>query len=217
MAKRTPNQIAYQKEVKRIERFLKSAQKKGYTFSQLPKLEMPKRVTKKRLERIKAIKPVGLYAHAIYHDPSGGAIPANVHRAGVRKAAAAKAAKTKRIRSGWRIDAPIITTVILDNVREEIARWRADPRWDEKLKERKTENKNLVERILNSALEQYGENTIAYRLEQSAEEVGDIIKKALYAYREDIVQAAIVRFALILKGTLTREENEQLTEYSELI
>lgn len=219
MAKKTPNQIAYQKEVKRIERFLRTAQKKGYTFAQVPSLKMPKRVTKKQLERIKAIKPDVLYKKATYQAPGGMAIPANVHRAEVRKAAARKAAETRaRKKTGVIFGAPDVSTIILDNVREEIERWAPDPKWRDSLARGKERDKNLVERILNAAIDKYGVDIVAQRLESHADEVIDIVRKALYSYRaNDDVQAAIVRFALILQGDLTREENEELTEYSELI
>ena len=222
MAKKTPNQIAYQKEVKRIERFLKNAQNKGYTFTQLPSLQMPKRVTKKRLEQIKAVKPAALYKKATYREPGGMAIPANVHRAEVRKAAARKAAET-RLRKvtepafGAEYGA-ILTSVVLDNVRAEIERWAPDSKWKASTAERKERDKNLVERILNAAIDKYGGRAVANQLEAHADEVIDIVQKALYLYRdEDVAQAAIVRFAMILNGDLTREENEDLTEYSELI
>lgn len=222
MAKKTPNQIAYQKEVKRIERFLRTAHKKGYTFAQVPSLQMPKRVTKKQLERIKAIKPDVLYKKATYQSPGGMAIPANVHRAEVRKAAARKAAETKLRKVYEPVFAakyaPSLTNVALDNVRGEIKRWAPDPKWKASTAERKERDKNLVDRILNAAIQQYGEDTVAARLEARADEVIDIIQKGLYLYRdEDEAQAAIVRFAMILNDDITREENEELTEYSELI
>ena len=222
MAKKTPNQIAYQKEVKRIERFLRTAQKKGYTFAQVPSLQMPKRVTKKQLERIKAIKPDVLYKKATYQGTGGMAIPANVHRAEVRKAAARKAAETKLRKAYEPVFAakyaPSFTNVVLDHVRGEIERWVPEPKWKASTAERKERDKNLVERILNAAINKYGEDIVADRLEARADEVIDIVQKGLYLYRdEDEAQAAIVRFAMILNDDITREENEELTEYSELI
>ena len=97
-------------------------------------------------------------------------------------------------------------------------RWTPDPKWREAVARGKERDKNLVERILNAAIDKYGEDSVAMRLEEHAEEVLNIVRTALYTYRDEgEVQAAIVRFALILQGDLTREENEELTEYSELI
>lgn len=66
--KLTPNQIAFKKEVKRIKRFIHNAEKRGYVFDDniLPK--QPKRVTHKKLEEIKSIKPSNLYDKAVYND-----------------------------------------------------------------------------------------------------------------------------------------------------
>ena len=66
--KLTPNQIAFKKEVKRIKRFIHNAEKRGYEFDSdiLPK--QPKRVTHKKLEEIKNIKPSNLYNKAVYYD-----------------------------------------------------------------------------------------------------------------------------------------------------
>lgn len=66
--KLTPNQMEFKKELKRIKRFIQSARKRGYQFDDnvLPKL--PKRVTRKKLEEIKNIKPSNLYDKAVYYD-----------------------------------------------------------------------------------------------------------------------------------------------------
>lgn len=66
--KLTPNQMEFKKELKRIKRFIQSARKRGYQFDDnvLPKL--PKRVTRKKLEEIKNIKPSNLYDKATYYD-----------------------------------------------------------------------------------------------------------------------------------------------------
>lgn len=53
----TPIRQAYLKEVKRLKNYQRRAEKKGYTFSQPLAPAIPKRVTKKKLEEIKSIKP----------------------------------------------------------------------------------------------------------------------------------------------------------------
>lgn len=64
--KLTPNQRAYQKEIKRLQAGLLRAQRqKGYLYNPdlIPK--MPRRVTKKSLEQIRSIKPRQLYEQEI--------------------------------------------------------------------------------------------------------------------------------------------------------
>lgn len=66
--KLTANQQAFNKELKRIKRFLHNAQKRGYEFDDNVLPKQPKRVTRKKLEEIKNIKPSNLYDKAVYYD-----------------------------------------------------------------------------------------------------------------------------------------------------
>lgn len=66
--KLTANQQAFNKELKRIKRFLHNAQKRGYEFDDNVLPKQPKRITRKKLEEIKNIKPSNLYDKAVYYD-----------------------------------------------------------------------------------------------------------------------------------------------------
>ena len=70
--KLTKNQIAFKKQVTRIKNFIRRATKRGYEFSDNVIPNMPKRVTKKSIEKIKNIKPKDLYSKASYLDKSTG-------------------------------------------------------------------------------------------------------------------------------------------------
>ena len=70
--KLTKNQIAFKKQVTRIKNFIRRATKRGYEFSDTVIPTMPKRVTKKSIEKIKNIKPKDLYSKASYLDKSTG-------------------------------------------------------------------------------------------------------------------------------------------------
>lgn len=72
--KLTKNQIAFKKQVTRIKNFIRRATKRGYEFSNNVIPTMPKRVTKKSIEKIKNIKPKDLYSKASYLDKSTGEI-----------------------------------------------------------------------------------------------------------------------------------------------
>ena len=72
--KLTKNQIAFKKQVTRIKNFIRRATKRGYEFSDNVIPNMPKRVTKKSIEKIKNIKPKDLYSKASYLDKSTGEI-----------------------------------------------------------------------------------------------------------------------------------------------
>ena len=66
--KLTPNQMAFKKELNRIKRFVRNARKRGYEFDDNVLPKQPKRVTRKKLEEIKKIKPSNLYDKAVYYD-----------------------------------------------------------------------------------------------------------------------------------------------------
>lgn len=72
--KLTKNQIAFKKQITRIKNFIRRATKRGYEFSDIVIPTMPKRVTKKSIEKIKNIKPKDLYSKASYLDKSTGEI-----------------------------------------------------------------------------------------------------------------------------------------------
>ena len=72
--KLTKNQIAFKKQITRIKNFIRRATKRGYEFNENVIPTMPKRVTKKSIEKIKNIKPKDLYSKASYLDKSTGEI-----------------------------------------------------------------------------------------------------------------------------------------------
>jgi hypothetical protein len=66
--KLTTNQMAFKKELYRIKRFIRNARKRGYEFDDNVLPKQPKRITRKKLEEIKNIKPSNLYDKAVYYD-----------------------------------------------------------------------------------------------------------------------------------------------------
>lgn len=55
----------YKKEIKRIKRFISRAEKRGYSFS-FKEPQLPKRIRKESVEKLKKITPKKLYASATY-------------------------------------------------------------------------------------------------------------------------------------------------------
>lgn len=55
----------YKKEIKRIKRFITRAEKRGYSFS-FKEPQLPKRIRKESVEKLKKITPEKLYASATY-------------------------------------------------------------------------------------------------------------------------------------------------------
>lgn len=64
----TDNQKAYNKELKRIENFIKRKSKEGHSFELDFLPEKPQRVSQKAIERLQNIKPKDIYKHGTYFD-----------------------------------------------------------------------------------------------------------------------------------------------------
>lgn len=64
----TDNQKAYNKELKRIENFIKRKTKEGHSFELDFLPEKPQRVSQKAIERLQNIKPKDIYEHGTYFD-----------------------------------------------------------------------------------------------------------------------------------------------------
>ena len=100
MAK-TSLQKAYDKEIKRINRFIKNATKRGFVFNEEAIQEMiperGKKITAKKIEILKKIKAPKLYSKATYINPETGEVTSGFKgRESERKAAAQKGLKTRK-------------------------------------------------------------------------------------------------------------------------
>ena len=95
--KLTKNQIAFKKQLTRIKNFISRATKRGYEFSDDIIPTMPKRVTKKSIEKIKNIKPKDLYSKASYLDKSTGEmVSGSIGRKIERNLSTQKAKETRK-------------------------------------------------------------------------------------------------------------------------
>lgn len=65
MAKLTPTQKAYQKEIANLRRRIRTAQKTGFVFDQLPIPTKPSRITKREIEKVKSLRGISLYEQAV--------------------------------------------------------------------------------------------------------------------------------------------------------
>lgn len=84
----------YMKERRRVQQFIKRAEKRGYTFDyELPKI--PKKITKSSINRLHKIKPKDLYNKATYTAATGEKVSARKGLQIERKKRAQKAQATK--------------------------------------------------------------------------------------------------------------------------
>lgn len=218
--KLTPNQQAWEKELKRLQQFIHRAKKRGYTFSEDVIPETPKRITKKQLSKIKGINPQTLYEQAEFYNPETGETISGVEgRKFERKRSAKKAQLTKAIKQAQntKISLPKQTDLVLQNIRDLINQFAPSSLWSNYWTQKKEEDKNKLQSLLDNAIAQEGENVIVERLENYAGDIERIINSILYGSDEEQVQFDLVEFATIIKGrSLTQQESSELTDLMEM-
>lgn len=100
MAKKTQKQLEiekqYKKEVNRLNRFIKQAEKRGYRFSEKAIPRQVKNPTKASIERLKKIKNADLYGKATALSETGKVISGAEKRKEERRITAEKAWQTRR-------------------------------------------------------------------------------------------------------------------------
>ena len=101
--KQTALQKEYAKERRRILRFMREAEKRGFMFDKSD-YQQPKRVTKKAVAKLKATRPADLYKKAMYVDPTTGEFTkAEVGRKLERQRAARKGIEERKRRLDTKI------------------------------------------------------------------------------------------------------------------
>lgn len=225
MAKRKPQTQAekeYTKELRRIKAFIRQASKRGYTFDDSIIPPKPKKVTKASVKKLKKITPKTMYQKAEFLNPQTGDIVTGTEgRVFERRLAAHKAQLTKAIKATTKkqkpkTELPKQGEIILHNVRATINAWSPGSTWSEYWKNVKENDKNKLVSMLDNAVESDGFNTVARRLQTSADDIERIINSILYGSDEEQVQFDLVHFATIILGrSLSVDESAELTDLQE--
>lgn len=243
--KYTQNQASFAKERKRIQRFMRRAEKRGFTFEPNIIPDMPSRVTAKQLEKIKALKPEELYKRATYRVPNSNvSVTGTEGRALERSMASLKAAETVRRRkeikekidSGYYEDfysdyqysdePEFVSYLVYDNVQQMIDSWFPAENWSKWFAGVKEEDKNQLKSIIQGAESQYGITEVARRMEENADRIISLAQSILYESgggkkgglnsNRNEIQRDFVEFASILKGSaLTLQESADLSSMEE--
>ena len=236
---------AYKKERTRIQRFLREAKKRGYTFQDNILPDIPKVIKQESVNRLKKITPTVLYRKATFVTPTGEKITGSKARQQERFKSARKGAETRARKSAsyerkakqarerfyegrtnkGTGEPPRQIYVTLENVREEIRRWSPQPNWSKSLAESKERDKSILENILNGAIASQGEEAVARRLEENSVEINALLQEILYGsgskegnFKNGRTQVNfdLARFSAIIMGrSLTVEESMDLTDLAE--
>lgn len=199
MAKRkklTENQKAWNKEARRINRFIRNVRKRGYEFPEFEPLTRPKRVTLKSIQKLKAITPQTLYRSSQYVDVNTGEVMSGTEGRKLERSRAAKRgidrkrweAKNKGAQVG-KIEKPDYTrftdVIIRDYTRQIL-------RFPHKVAQ-------LVLEALRNAIEKSNRDAVAQAIVSKSESLSDFLNRS--AYFGDSI-AAIIAYCTAMFGDL---------------
>ena len=201
----TPNQAAWNKEFKRIQRFIKNASKRGFTFD--VEIEKPSRVTKKQLEKIRSLKPKELYKQAVYIIPeTGEEVTGTEGRSYERSQAQLKPKQ----------NIPRESKLVLNAILQQLNTWKPDYSMRGWVKQKKMSDRDELDNMLAAFITQKGEDQAALILQQNADRVNNAIFIILYDSNDESVKVAFTEFATILNGgALSVSQSETMSDYTE--
>lgn len=216
------NKELWLKEQKRIKSFVHRASKRGYIFEQNVIPEMPKRISKAEIEKIKGITPQKLYKQAEFVVPHSGEIVSGTQGRRIEKQIATrKGEATKRARAIERqADLPKISSVMYSNLREFLVQlstisYKSTGRASKfaSVIYDKKEKASALLNLLDECIAKEGEVSVLSRLEAHATELTDAMNNMYLASDQDQVFISAVAIATIIKGSsLTLEDAITYTE-----
>lgn len=233
MARKSPIEKAYAKERARLARFVREAEKRGFTWDKPLIPERPKKITAASVRRLKGITAGKAYEKAKYTDPATGeSMSGLLGRARRRRESAQKAAATRRERGTAQAPEPAASAFepaeapppgepirdageqILDSILEELGEWEPSPNWSRRLQQLKTQDVNAAQGIILGAISELGRDVVAANVEEHAMEIHAIIDRVMYAYgRNYDSQPDLIAITQIVRGQrVTGEENEEMTD-----
>ena len=188
--KQTENQKAYQKERRRLLQAVRRAEKQGYIFPEDIVPKAPKRVTKKRLEKIQATKPSDLYklAQFVYVE-TGEVVPAEQRKQEVKQEAIKKAKETRKRKN--KISTPNVPTYyptisIIDTIRDRISEITREAKPSIPIDNRKNE----LLAIFEDNVTLYDDNISYYEhyLKEHESEIADLLN--VISYDSDVKEVS---------------------------
>lgn len=218
--KRTENQKAYQKEIRRLLQAVNRAKKQGYIFPENIVPSLPKRVTKKSLQRIQNLKPKDLYKKAQYlYEETGEIVSAEERKQEVKRLAIEKRKLTRKKKSkAQEITTPIYypTISIIDVIIDRIIELQREAKPPVDISYRKNEVLNIFDDTVTYY--EMNENISEYEnyLKNHESEIADLLNVISYDSNSEKVNASFVSLGRLLNVTsLSMEQAENLSAMAE--
>lgn len=213
----------YLQERRRIQRFIRSATKRGYIIPENILPDIPKRVTRASVSRLKKITPERIYSKSQYVSRETGEIKTGkAGRAEERKAASKKAAETRRRKEETsrtkKEFIPRASDIILTNLRETLASFVPSGQMSRFMQENAVNNRNYALGILDDAIKELGEEQVAKNIQKNSQQISRLIEEILYTSDRQKVKFSLVEFYNIIHdGEPDFETNMRLSDEQETI
>lgn len=219
MPKKSQKQIQiekeYKKEVNRLNRFIKQAEKRGYRFNQNAIPQQVKKPTKASIVRLKKIKPSDLYAKATALSETGKIISGTEKRKEERRIAGQKTWQTRRrkqdekelekIKQNKSESNPFnMGQIVYRKIKSLISDF-----WEDKGK-----GARLLKDELETQIKAYGFNAVMYSISQAPSDVLELSEKVA-KYRSGSPQSvnALTNLSNLITGEIpTTEKLKELED-----
>lgn len=208
MAKKRPqskNKEAYNKELRRIKRFISRAEKRGYQFEENVIPKKPKKITPASVRRLKKITPNYLYSRAVYggEATAGEIVSGKKGRAEERKEAARKGHAQKR-------DSELKEVVAEPSFYDKVV----VSHWYGQLREfSRGESYNLLRAWMGQLIQEKGLHDVASMLQQAID--NGVILTWEQSYNEEATERYIGSLLEYMpdEGVLYKEQQLDQVEY----
>ena len=212
MAK-TPLEREYDKELQRINRFIKSAEKRGFRFGQYTTPKRPKTITKKSVERLRKTTSKSLYAKASYYDPVTQTRMTGPEGVKARRAQS----RTPKTRVTPRQPGvPIEYQTVLDNIEEMLTGAHTPATWSKSYAELKRKDRNILSHILTGAINELGRDTVVRNCARQAALIKDLAFHICYGssdFKWETIEGDIAAITAIIYGrNLSIDESKQVQD-----
>ena len=201
----------YNKELKRIKRFIRNAEKRGYVFEPDLIPPKPKTITSGSIRRLSKIRPAQLYKKAYAVSAvTGQPITVEQRKREIREEASRKAWETRR-RKKDEVDYNRIKTN-----REWQQMFHASRQvWDKvqsmiaNVGVQQSESADLLNNLLNSQIEQYGADIVLYSIAQASEDFLSTCE-VIIKYNPDsaVSRTAVQHLYTLISGNLPSDAEQ---------
>lgn len=208
----------YMQERRRIQNFIRRAEKRGYIVPKdlLPKI--PKRVTKASIRRLQKLDAKSIYDKSTYVSrETGEVVSGRKGRAIERTKAAKKGAETrKRKAAAIKAAIPREADIILENLREQLETFMPSISATRYQQEQQVNHRDLLMGALDDAIDELGEDVVAQNIKKHSSELSDLIETALYTAYDNVMKTSLVEFYNILHDdAMSTETNIELSTLEE--